>query len=139
MLAFLAAIAPVPVNDMPLRWGRRVNLEAMQHPVWDAIRPSARDLLMTLGLLQRQIAHSLVCSPTHPDFLNAPPLESVDTPKAGGIVKVAGPELVRAWLDDHARRQAVYRLDDGMATTLATRRIDATTIQNGQVLAHLDR
>ena len=35
VLAFLAAVHPVPVNDMPAGSGRVPNLAAMQHSAWE--------------------------------------------------------------------------------------------------------
>ena len=46
---FLALVDPVPVKDMPSGSGRDVNLKAMQHPAWEAVRKSADDLLATLA------------------------------------------------------------------------------------------
>ena len=48
LLAFLAAVKPLPVNNMPSGSGRAVNLSAMQDPVWGPIRVLAQDLLATL-------------------------------------------------------------------------------------------
>ena len=49
VLAFLAAIHPVPVNEMPSGSGRAPNLAAMQHPAWEPIRSLSKDLLATLA------------------------------------------------------------------------------------------
>ncbi|WP_146093388.1 hypothetical protein [Xanthomonas pisi] len=49
VLAFLAAVHSVPVNDMPAGSGRAPNLAAMQHPAWEAIRSSAAGLLAALA------------------------------------------------------------------------------------------
>jgi hypothetical protein len=49
VLAFLAAIHPVPVNEMPSGSGRSPNLAAMQHPAWAPIRLLSKDLLGTLA------------------------------------------------------------------------------------------
>jgi hypothetical protein len=45
---FLAAIDPVPVNDMPTGSGRTKNLTAMQHPAWVPIRILAKQLIVSL-------------------------------------------------------------------------------------------
>jgi hypothetical protein len=49
ILAFLAAVHPVPVNDMLAGSGRAVNLAAMRHPAWEPIRSLSKDLLVTLA------------------------------------------------------------------------------------------
>lgn len=49
ILEFLAAIDPVPVNDMPAGSGRAANLEAMQNPAWAPIRDLAGHLLAILA------------------------------------------------------------------------------------------
>ena len=49
MLDFLAAVQPVPVNDMPAGSGRAANLAAMQHPAWEPIRSLSKDLLVILA------------------------------------------------------------------------------------------
>jgi hypothetical protein len=49
ILEFLAAIDPVPVNDMPSGSGRATNLAAMQNPVWEPIRDLAKRLVSTLA------------------------------------------------------------------------------------------
>jgi len=49
ILEFLAAIDPVPVNDMPSGSGRAKNLAAMQNPVWEPIRDLAKRLVSTLA------------------------------------------------------------------------------------------
>lgn len=49
ILEFLAAIVPVPVNDMPAGSGRAANLEAMQNPAWVPIRDLAGRLLTILA------------------------------------------------------------------------------------------
>ncbi|WP_156383504.1 hypothetical protein [Pseudoxanthomonas sp. Root65] len=49
VLTFLAAVHPVPVDDMPAGSGRVPNLAAMQHPAWEPIRSLSKDLLATLA------------------------------------------------------------------------------------------
>ncbi|KAB8172514.1 hypothetical protein FKV24_014605 [Lysobacter maris] len=51
VLELLAAVRPIPVNDMPAGSGRAVNLAAMRHPAWEPIRDMARNLIMTLAPL----------------------------------------------------------------------------------------
>ncbi|HEX2083480.1 MAG TPA: hypothetical protein VHF86_08380 [Xanthomonadaceae bacterium] len=69
--------------------------------------------------------------------LDAPALESADVPQLGGAVNATGRELVDRWLQDYARREPVYQFDAGLLQRIASRRIDATTIANGQVVVHL--
>ena len=45
---FLAAIDPVPVNEMPTGSGLAPNLAAMQHPAWVPIRSLAKNLIVVL-------------------------------------------------------------------------------------------
>jgi hypothetical protein len=49
VLAFLAAVHPVPVNDMPAGSGRAPNLAAMQHPAWEPVRSLSKNLLAILA------------------------------------------------------------------------------------------
>ncbi|WOB50972.1 hypothetical protein NYR97_06230 [Xanthomonas hydrangeae] len=49
VLAFIAAVHPVPVNDMPGGSGRTANLAAMQHPAWEQVRLLAKALLEILA------------------------------------------------------------------------------------------
>ena len=49
VLEFLAAIDPVPVNDMPSGAGRAANLAAMRNLAWEPIRDLARRLLAILA------------------------------------------------------------------------------------------
>ena len=49
VLDFLAAIDPVPVNDMPSGSGRVANLAAMQNSAWEPIRDLAERLLAILA------------------------------------------------------------------------------------------
>lgn len=69
--------------------------------------------------------------------LDAPTLESVDVPQLGGAMNATGRELINRWLTDYARDEPVYQFDDGLMERIASRRIDATTIENGQVVVHL--
>lgn len=69
--------------------------------------------------------------------LDGPTLESVDVPQLGGAMNATGRELINRWLEDYARDEPVYQLDAGLMERIASRRIDATTIENGQVVVHL--
>lgn len=71
--------------------------------------------------------------------LDAPTLESVDVPRLGGAMNATGRELVNRWLEDYARNEPVYEFEPGLWQRIASRRIDATTIQDGQVVVHLDQ
>lgn len=69
--------------------------------------------------------------------LDNPTLESVDVPQLGGAMNTTGRELINRWLEDYARDEPVYQLDSGLMERIASRRIDTTTIENGQVVVHL--
>jgi hypothetical protein len=69
--------------------------------------------------------------------LDAPTLESVDVPQLGGAMNTTGRELVNRWLADYARDEPVYEFEPGLWQRIAARRIDTTTIENGQVVVHL--
>lgn len=71
--------------------------------------------------------------------LDAPALESVDVPQLGGAMNATGRDLVNRWLADYARDEPVYEFEPGLWQRIAARRIDATTIENGQVVVHLDQ
>lgn len=71
--------------------------------------------------------------------LDAPALESVDVPQLGGAMNATGRDLVNRWLADYARDEPVYEFEPGLWQQIASRRIDATTIENGQVVVHLDQ
>ena len=71
--------------------------------------------------------------------LDQPQLESVDLPALGGAMNTTGGELINQWLSDYARDEPVYRFDDSLLQRLQSRRIGATTIENGQVVVHLDK
>ena len=49
LLKFMAAVDPIPVNNMPSGSGRALNLAAMQDPVWESIRSQAQQLLVILA------------------------------------------------------------------------------------------
>lgn len=71
--------------------------------------------------------------------LDAPALESVDVPQLGGAMNATGRELVNRWLADYAREEPVYEFEPGLWQQIAARRIDATIIENGQVVVRLDQ
>lgn len=71
--------------------------------------------------------------------LDAPTVESLELPEAGLALGVTGRELVDDWLADYAAREPVYRFDDSLLQRLQSRRIGATTIDNGLVVVHLDQ
>lgn len=69
--------------------------------------------------------------------LDAPTLESVDVPQLGGAMNATGRELVNRWLADYARDEPVYEFEPGLWQRIASRRIDATRIEDGQVVVQL--
>ena len=71
--------------------------------------------------------------------LDAPTIESIDVPTLGGTLNATGRELVNRWLADYARDEPVYKFDDSLMQRLGSRRIGATTIENGLVVVHLDQ
>ncbi len=70
--------------------------------------------------------------------LDDPTIESLDVPQLGGGMNTTGRELVNRWLADYSRQEPVYRFDDSLLQRLQSRRIGATTIDNGLVTVHLD-
>lgn len=74
---------------------------------------------------------------THGLHLDRPTLESADFPGLGGAMNATGRELVNRWLDDYARNEPVYQFDNSLVERIGARRIDSTTIDNGQVVVHL--
>ena len=71
--------------------------------------------------------------------LDAPAITTVDIPALGGRMNDNARGLLNRWLDDYARDEPVYRLDDSLIGRLAGRRIGRTTIGNGVVTLHLDQ
>lgn len=69
--------------------------------------------------------------------LDAPTLESVDIPQLGGAMNATGRGLINRWLADYARDEPVYEFEPGLWQRIASRRIDSTTIEDGQVVVHL--
>ena len=76
---------------------------------------------------------------THGLHLDAPAITMVDVPALGGRMNDNARGLLNQWLDDYAREEPVYRLDDSLIGRLAGRRIGQTTIGNGVVTLHLDQ
>lgn len=70
--------------------------------------------------------------------LDAPRLEQADVPALGGGLNAGARTLFNLWLDDYARDEAVYRLDDSLAGRLASRRITGTRIEAGRVRLELE-
>lgn len=70
--------------------------------------------------------------------LDQPTIESLDVPQLGGGMNATGRELVNRWLADYSREEPVYRFDNSLLQRLQSRRIGATTIDNGLVTVHLD-
>lgn len=70
--------------------------------------------------------------------LDNPSLESMEAPKLGGVLGASGRDLVNRWLQHYARDEPVYQLDDSVLGRIGARRIDRTSIENGQVVVHLD-
>ena len=60
-------------------------------------------------------------------------------PALGGAMNATGRDLINRWMADYARDEPVYRLDDSLWQRLESRRIGATTIDNGLVVVHLDQ
>lgn len=71
--------------------------------------------------------------------LDAPTIEALEVPGSGFALDATARELVDRWLADYAEREPVYRFDDGLLQRLQSRRIGATTIDNGMVVVHLDQ
>lgn len=71
--------------------------------------------------------------------LDAPSIEALQLSGSGYALDAAAKELVDSWLADYAEREPVYRFDDGLLQRLQSRRIGATTIDNGMVVVHLDQ
>jgi len=51
VLELLAAVDPIPVNELPSGSGRTANLAAMRAPVWEPVRVQAQTLLAILAPL----------------------------------------------------------------------------------------
>ena len=52
-------------------------------------------------------------------------------------MNATGRELVDRWLADYARNEPVYQFDDSLVERIGARRIDSTTITDGQVVVRL--
>jgi hypothetical protein len=71
--------------------------------------------------------------------LDDPTIESLQLPEAGLALGATGRELVDRWLQDYAAREPVYQFDTSLLQRLQSRRIGATTIDDGMVVVHLDQ
>ena len=71
--------------------------------------------------------------------LDDPSIESLQLGSGGEALGAGVRTLVDRWLSDYARREPVYRFDNSLLQQLQSRRIGATTIDNGQVTVHLDQ
>ncbi|MFT3898148.1 MAG: DUF1439 domain-containing protein [Thermomonas sp.] len=69
--------------------------------------------------------------------LDQPTLEDADFPGLGGAMNATGRELVDRWLEDYARNEPVYKLDNSLVERLGAQRITSTTIDDGRVVVHL--
>lgn len=74
---------------------------------------------------------------THSLYLDQPTLESANVPGLGGAMNTNGRELVNHWLDDEARDEPIYHLDDSLVESLGNQRIQSTSIDGGQVVVHI--
>jgi hypothetical protein len=71
--------------------------------------------------------------------LDSPSIESLQLAGGGEALGAGTRALVDDWLADYARREPVYRFDNGLLQQLQSRRIGATTIDDGMVVVHLDQ
>lgn len=71
--------------------------------------------------------------------LDNPTIESLDMPQLGGSMNATGRDLVNRWLAGYARDEPVYQFDSSLLQRLQSRRIGATTIEDGLVVVHLDQ
>jgi hypothetical protein len=60
-------------------------------------------------------------------------------PKLGGAMNDTGLDLFNRWLADYARDEPVYLFDYSLLQRMQSRRIGATTIEDGLVVVHLDQ
>ena len=68
-----------------------------------------------------------------------PQLGSLVAPGGGKLGEGAARKLVDKLLADYAERDPVYQFDNSLIERIGARRIDATTIENGTVVVHLDQ
>jgi len=71
--------------------------------------------------------------------LDAPSIESLRLQGQPEALTPAIRDLADRWLSDYARREPVYRFDDSLLQRLQSRSIGSTTIEDGQVVVHLDQ
>lgn len=68
-----------------------------------------------------------------------PQLGSLAAPGGSRLGEGAARELIDRLLADYAERDPIYQFDNSLIERIGARRIDATTIQNGTVIVHLDQ
>src|SRR5690606_4793621 len=86
------------------------------------------------------LATGLRCDPgTRGPRLDRPTIEARRPPDAGVARGTPGRERAARWGARYADREPVYRFDDSLLQRLQSRRIGATTIDNGLVVVHLDQ
>jgi hypothetical protein len=70
--------------------------------------------------------------------LDQPRIVSVDVPQLGGAMNDNARGLLNDWLQDYARDEPVYRLDDTSLGQIAARRIQRVDIDPGVVTLRMD-
>lgn len=70
--------------------------------------------------------------------LDNPRIMSVDVPALGGTMNDSARSMLNNWLQDYAREEPVYRLDDTTFGSIAARRIDRVDIDRGLITLRLD-
>lgn len=70
--------------------------------------------------------------------LDQPRIVSVDLPQLGGTMNDSARGLLNHWLQDYAREEPVYRLDDSTYGRIAARRIQRVDIDPGVVTLRMD-
>jgi len=70
--------------------------------------------------------------------MDDPRITSVDVPALGGAMSDSARSMLNDWLEDYARDEPVYRLDDSAMGRIAARRIDRIDIDNGLITLRLD-
>jgi hypothetical protein len=70
--------------------------------------------------------------------LDQPRIVSVDVPQLGGTMNDSARSMLNSWLQDYAREEPIYRLDDTAYGRIASRRIDRVDIDPGVVTLRLE-
>ena len=70
--------------------------------------------------------------------LDNPEILNVDVPALGGVMNGTARTMLNSWLQDYAREEPVYRLDDSTFGRIASRRIDRVDIDTGVITLRLD-